>query len=256
MKADRALWERSQNSNLSVLFWNHSEHQDHSSANRNWLGLVSLQMIFGIGVESERLQTQWLIYSTFQMRVYFCLDSAVLPLSVCLCLYHNKERAHWAVHGDCKSSIANVAQQHKHAALSMLHILHGRPPSSGGEPARSPGLFGPHRGCYLDTVRNGVSVGLLPACSAVTCSPGSPVSGRLSEQVETICQRSYLRVFSGPDIWAFAHNLEAFSNDSGIWQLAGLFIALMLQRLRGFAHLLLPRWQSQRLFFPTNHGLF
>ncbi len=36
------------------------------------------------------------------MYVYFCLDSAVLHLSVQRCLYYNKERAHWALRGDCK----------------------------------------------------------------------------------------------------------------------------------------------------------
>lgn len=86
----------------------------------------------------------------------------------------------------------------------------------GGNSTQSRGVS-IHRRCYFHTMRNGVSVGLPPACMPVTCSPRSSVSGRLREQVEAICQKSFLHIFFSAAREVVIHNLKASSNDSGIW---------------------------------------
>lgn len=133
----------------------------------------------------------WYIYSKCMfISVY---NSAILLVSVQHCLRHSKETAHWAV--QCLDTY--VAQY-----FTQLVTI-----SWGGNSTQSRGVS-LCRGWYLKKLWNGVCMGLLPmACKAVTCSPCSSMSGRLSEQVGASYQKSYLHVFlsaaRGVVIWAF-----------------------------------------------------
>ena len=61
------------------------------------------------------------------MSVYFCFDSA----SVFANKYHNKERAFCVVWGDCKLSIAYIAEDHKYQLSGVLIFSHIWSPSTG-----------------------------------------------------------------------------------------------------------------------------
>lgn len=150
------------------------------------------------------------------MSVYFCLDSDVLPLSVCRCLYHNKERVRRAVWGDCKLSVAHKFQSP--STRPQLVTISWRSSAFPTMEAATLWEMGLPRVCLR--------------CTAVTCPPC--LSGRLSEQVEAVCQKSYLNVFFGAKgscHLSFAHNCKASSHIGDIWRLTDLFVNLMLHSL-------------------------